>query len=249
MTTLGPETIFHIGSIGITNTLLTTALLDVALVGGVYFVSKNVSLVPHSKAIVAVEALLDYFHSLTEQISGKYVKQIFPWFASFFLFIAAANLMGLLPGFGSVGFFHETEHGKELIPILRGVTSDFNATLALATISLVATHFLAIKYNGLKDYILKFVSLNPVLLFVGALELISEGTKLLSFSFRLFGNIYAGEVALSTISSLLAFIAPIPFMLLETIVAFVQALVFAMLTMVFMSILIMPHHVEEGGEH
>ena len=91
------------------------------------------------------------------------------------------------------------------------------------------------------------MSFNPILLFVGILELVSEFTKLISLSFRLFGNIYAGEVVLVTISSLAAFIAPIPFLLLESIVALVQALVFAMLTMVFMSILIKPHHAE-GGE-
>ena len=80
-----------------------------------------------------------------------------------------------------------------------------------------------------------------MLLFVGILELVSEVTKLFSLSFRLFGNIFAGEVVLHTISSLFAFVAPIPFLLLEGIVAFVQALVFAMLTMVFMSILTTPH--------
>ena len=89
--------------------------------------------------------------------------------------------------------------------------------------------------------------MNPIFLFVGILELVSEVTKVISLSFRLFGNIYAGEVVLHTISSLFAFVAPIPFLLLESIVALVQALVFSMLTMVFMTILITPH--SEGGEH
>src|SRR3990167_2422887 len=152
-----------------------------------------------------------------------------------------------VPGFGTIGFFQE-EHGKEVfIPILRAVTSDFNATFALAIISLVATHILSIKYNGIFSYLKRFFSLNPIFLFVGILELVSEVTKVISLSFRLFGNIYAGEVVLHTISSLFAFVAPIPFLLLESIVALVQALVFSMLTMVFMTILITPH--SEGGEH
>ena len=101
-----------------------------------------------------------------------------------------------------------------------------------------------IKYVGIKDYLKRFFSFNPVFLFVGILELVGEFTKLFSLSFRLFGNIFAGEVVLSTISSLFAFIVPIPFLLLETIVALVQALVFAMLTMAFMSILTTPHSEE-----
>lgn len=138
--------------------------------------------------------------------------------------------------------------GKEehhLVSLNRNLTSDINATLALAIISLVATHMLSIKALGIKEYLGRFFSLNPILLFVGILELVSEFTKMISLSFRLFGNIYAGEVVLATISSLLAFVAPIPFMLLEILVGLVQALVFAMLTMVFMSVMMTSHHEEK----
>lgn len=142
----------------------------------------------------------------------------------------------------------ETENGgHHLVTLLRPATSDFNATLALATISLFATHALGIRYTGLKDYLKRFFSLNPILLFVGMLELVSEFIKIFSLSFRLFGNIYAGEVVLATISGLFAFLAPLPFLLLESIVAVVQALVFAILTMVFMTMLTEKH--SEGGDH
>jgi len=136
---------------------------------------------------------------------------------------------------------HEKEE-KHLISLNRNLTSDINATLALAIISLVATHMLSIKALGIKEYLGKFFSLNPILLFVGILELVSEFTKMISLSFRLFGNIYAGEVVIATISSLFAFLAPIPFMSLEILVGLVQALVFAMLTMVFMSVMMTSHH-------
>jgi len=106
---------------------------------------------------------------------------------------------------------------------------------------LVATHLMSIKALGIKEYISHFISLSPILLFVGILEIISEITKLVSLSFRLFGNIYAGEVVLETISHIFAFIFPLPFLMLEAIVGFVQALIFAMLTMVFMVILTTPH--------
>jgi F-type H+-transporting ATPase subunit a len=191
--------------------------------------------------------VINTFYDLTEQIAGeKNAVKIFPWFATFFLFILVANWSGLFPGNGSIGI-KETIEGKErLIPILRNATSEINVTLGLALISLVATHVLAIRATGFKDYISRFISFNPILLFVGVLELVSEFTKIVSLSFRLFGNIFAGEVVMTTISSLLAFIAPIPFIMLEIIVGLVQALVFSMLTMVFMSVLMTPHHVEDA---
>lgn len=143
----------------------------------------------------------------------------------------------------------ETNEEEHLIPIMRNATSELNVTLALAIISLAVTHILSIRTVGFGDYISRFISLNPILLFVGILELVSEFTKIVSLSFRLFGNIFAGEVVLHTISSLFAFGFPVPFMLLEVIVGLVQALVFAMLTMVFMSVLMTPHHAEEEGKH
>lgn len=242
--TLAPEIITHIGSFNITNSILATILVDVILVFLVFLIRKNLKPVPGKLQTIA-EAAVSYFYTTTEQIAGKFTESVYPWFGSFFIFIFVSNIIALLPGFGTIGFFRE-EHGLNVfIPLLRAGTSDFNLTFALAVISLVATHVLAIRYNGIFEYLKKFFSLNPIYLFVGILELVSEFTKIISLSFRLFGNIYAGEVVLGTISSLAAFIAPIPFLLLESIVALVQALVFSMLTMVFMTILITPHTSEE----
>jgi F-type H+-transporting ATPase subunit a len=135
-----------------------------------------------------------------------------------------------------------------LIPLFRGATSDINVTLSLALISVFATHMLSIQLTGFKDYLGRYFSANPVNLYVGLLELVAEITKVISLSFRLFGNIYAGEVALHTISNLIAFIAPLPFLLLESIVSVVQALVFSVLTLVFMAVLTTPHHHEAHEE-
>jgi len=275
---IAPE-IVHIFGIPIYNTLFTTFVTDAVLLLMVFAVYKNLKPVP-GKLQSIFEQLVSYFYNLTEQISGKRADVIFPWVASFFLFILVSNLLGLLPGFGTIGEVQHTSavhastdstehtstdthtqqatttsddthkdeeeaHGTRIIPLLRPATSDFNTTLALSVISLVATHTIAIRSTGLKDYLSRFFALNPIYLFVGILELVSEVTKLFSLSFRLFGNIFAGEVVLHTIAELSAFLAPIPFLLLESIVALVQALVFAMLTMVFMSILSTPHHGEE----
>lgn len=243
---LAPEAIASIGNFKITNTIAATLLVDTVLVFLVFLIRTNLKLIPGKLQTIA-EGAVSYFYDTTLQIAGKYTESIFPWFASFFLFIFFTNILGLLPGFGSIGFF-TLEHGERVfIPLLRAGTSDFNLTFALAVISLVATHVLAIKYNGIWEYLKRFFSLNPIFLFVGILELVSEFTKIISLSFRLFGNIYAGEVVIHTINSLFAFVAPIPFLLLESIVALVQALVFSMLTMVFMTILITPHTSEENG--
>lgn len=242
---LAPEIIATIGGFRISNTMVATLAVDATLVSLVFIIKSRLSKVPGKLQLIA-ESLVGSFYSMTRDIAGKYTDKIFPWFASFFIFIFFTNIMGLLPGFGSIGFFRE-EHGHEVfVPLLRAGTSDFNTTLALAVVSLGATHFLAIRENGPKEYLKKFFSINPILLFVGMLELVSEVTKVVSLSFRLFGNIYAGEVVIHTITNLAAYVAPLPFLLLESIVAIVQALVFAMLTMVFMTILIKPHHEEEG---
>lgn len=241
-----PEIITSFLGVSLSNTILATVLTDAVILLIVYLVHKNLSSIPGFLQNI-LELIIDYLYTLTEQIAGKFTNSIFPWFASFFLFIFFANALALLPGFGAFGFFHIKGDEKEFIPLFRAATSDFNTTLGLATVSVVATHVLSVKYNGIVGYLKRYISFNPIYLFVGVLELVSEATKLFSLSFRLFGNIYAGEVVLATISSLFAYLAPIPFLLLESIVAFVQALVFSMLTMVFMSILIAPH--SEGGEH
>ena len=235
------ETIFNIGNLPVTNTLLDTLIVDALIIAGI-FALRNLKKVPNFFQN-SVEFVIDGFYSLTFGISPKQASKIFPYFMSFFIFIIVANLTGLLPGFGTIGFFK----GKELIPLLRASTSDINTTLGLALVSAVATHILAIRSTGVREYLSRYFSLNPIYLFVGFLELIGEFTKIISLSFRLFGNIFAGEVVISTISNIFAFLAPLPFLGLEVIVGIVQALVFAMLTMVFMAILTTSH--SEGGEH
>ena len=182
--------------------------------------------------------MIETLQDLVASIAPDKTKVFLPIIASFFFFILFGNYFGLLPGVGSVGFF-ETDHGREaFVPYFRSINSDLNTTVALAIVSAIATHYLAIKYLGLWHYLQKFISANPIFLFVGILELIGEATKILSLSFRLFGNIFAGEVLLTTTSTkLFAFIVPLPFYFLEILVGFVQALIFAMLTLVFMTIL------------
>ncbi|MFH1368900.1 MAG: F0F1 ATP synthase subunit A [Elusimicrobiota bacterium] len=245
MISLNPELVFSLKNFHVTNTMTATLLTDAVVLFFVFYLYKKISVRP-GKLQNVVEIIFDYFYTITKDVTkdvaGNRGLNIFTWFMSFFIFILISNFLGLLPGYSTFGMF---EHGK-LAPFLRAPTSDLNMTLGLAIVSLIATHALSIKYIGIKEYLKRFFSFSPLLLFVGLLELVSEFTKLISFSFRLFGNIFAGEIVLSKVSSFLPFVAPLPFLMLEMIVAVVQALVFAMLTMVFMSILSTPHS-EQGG--
>lgn len=134
-----------------------------------------------------------------------------------------------------------TSH-EVFVPLFRGPTADLNVTLALALISVFMIQFYGIKSLGLK-YFKKFFNFrNPMNGFIGILELVSEFSRLVSFAFRLFGNIFAGEVLLTVIAYLIPFIAPLPFIGLELFVGFIQALVFTMLSLVFMSMATVSEH-------
>jgi F-type H+-transporting ATPase subunit a len=163
---------------------------------------------------------------------------------TFFLYILTANLLALLPGVSTIGINAVSEGQQKFIPIVRSINSDLNMTLSLALISVIVTHFFSLKFIGIRDYLKRWFSLKMfgVFLFVGFLEIVSEFTKIISLSFRLFGNILAGKVLLKTAWSVSAFIVPIPFYFLELIVAIVQASVFMILTLVFMVMLSEKHH-------
>ena len=153
------------------------------------------------------------------------------------------NWFGLLPGVGSFLIKVVEEHGEVFIPLLRGNNADLNTTLALAIISVVSIQFFSIKYLGIKKYLHKFFNFSdPISFFVGILDILSEFSKVLSFAFRLFGNIFAGEVLLTIVAFLVPVLASFPFIGLEIFVGFVQALVFSMLTAVFISGAIVEHH-------
>jgi F-type H+-transporting ATPase subunit a len=135
----------------------------------------------------------------------------------------------------------DAHHGPTAVPIFRPGTADINTTLAFAIISLVLTQIFGVKYLKL-GYFKKFINFSsPIMFFVGILELISEFAKIVSFAFRLFGNIFAGEVLLVVMAFLFPLILPMPFYGLEIFVGFIQALVFSMLTLVFFNMATVSH--------
>jgi len=242
MTSLGAETIFTFAGFRAPNTLLATLLVDAVMLLLVLVVRRRIALVP-GRFLQVVESVVGYLRTTVDQVAGARSAMIFPWVGVFFIYIVINNLMGLFPGFGSVGFYRPGEDGAvHLVPILRAATSDLNTTLALAIVSVFATHVLAIRSTGVGDYLKRFFALNPIFLFVGLLEIVQELTKFISFSFRLFGNVSGGEIVLSTVARMFAFILPVPFLALEILVGVVQAAVFALLTMAFMAILTEKSH-------
>lgn len=225
------EPIGKIFGLTITNSILTTWVVMLLLIILGTLISKSFKTIPgnfQSIGEIVIEGLHNLFKSI---ISEDKINKFFPLLATFFLFIIAANWIGLLPGVGTIGI---KEEGK-LVPLFRGPTADLNTTLALALIAVFIVQFYGIKAVGSKIYLSKFINFsNPINFYVGILELISEFSRILSFAFRLFGNIFAGEVLLAVIAFLIPIIVPLPFLGLEIFVGFIQALVFAMLTAVFL---------------
>lgn len=234
---LKPEVIGQIGILPITNTLLVSWIVIVILTVVSILTTWRLKAIP-SGLQNFMEMIIEGGYGLVEDLAHSRAKVFFPFVMTFFLFIIIANWVGLLPGMSTI-----TYKGQ---PLLRSMSSDLNMTLALALVSAVATHIFAIRYLGILSYLKRWISLEmfPVFLFVGLLEIVAEFTKIVSLSFRLFGNIFAGEVVLSTIAGIFAFVLPLPFYGLEIVVGFVQAAVFMMLTLVFMVLL-----TEKNVEH
>jgi F-type H+-transporting ATPase subunit a len=208
-----------------------------------------------------MEMVVEMFYNFVESIAGDRARQLFPIAATLFFFIMVSNWMGLLPGYGSIWI--EGEHHGEMahLPILRSAATDLNTTLALALVSVTYTQIFGFQVRGL-GFLNRYIPVrgirkamrergNPLDLITailglipGMLEAFSELIKLVSFSFRLFGNIFAGEVLLIVMAFIMPYVISLPFMGLELFVGFIQAFIFAILTLSF-SMAAIAHH----GDH
>ena len=229
-----PEYILKIGLFSVSNTLFCSWLTTIILVGSALLVKRKIKKIPEPESLQNFfEALIEYFLKFIDNItrSRKLTKKLFPLITTFFLFIGTANFLGLIPGFLGA-FTVNTEKGN--IPLLRTPNSDLNSTLALAFISVVSIQYFGIRMMGIKKYLKRFFNFaNPIKLIIGIFELISDFTKILSLSLRLFGNVLAGEVLLMVIAFLIPYFIPLPFMILELFVGVIQAFIFATLSLVF----------------
>ncbi|MDD5467415.1 MAG: F0F1 ATP synthase subunit A [Anaerolineales bacterium] len=283
-----------IGEFRLTNTLLATFLVDILLIAlayGVYRSTRDVNRLPGGISGLVI-TIIEALYGLVESTAGKWARRVFPYMATIFLLVLAANLMELIPGVDSIGWLHHVEpgahgypvryvgsvgllekaaeeghaeEGYSLIPFIRVASTDLNFTIALALIAVVMTQVMGVRAIGV-SYFGKFIAFGNFLkmwvrerlgpfdvifpfidIFVGILEMVAEFAKILSFSFRLLGNIFAGSVLLFVMGTLVPMIQS-GFLFLELFVGLIQALVFGMLTMVFMT-MAMQSHGNHEGEH
>ena len=265
MIPVSAEILTTIGPFPITNAYVNSTIMTALFVIFAFVLNRRLSPRP-GKLQVAFESLLGVLFGYFDQVTGdrEKSKKFLPLVGTMFLFILCCNWFGLLPGTGTVGI----QRGAEFIPFLRSANSDLNLTLAMALISVIGSNLLGMFTLGFFVHWNKFIqlgslwravkTLDPMKVFVGLIEfavgiieLISEFAKIISLSLRLFGNVFAGEVLMSVIASLVSFAVPLPFMFLELIVGVIQATVFAMLTLVYLTVMsAKPHgatHEDEYG--
>lgn len=265
---LPSEGIFHTPILTITNTLIASWLTIIVLIGLVYACTRKMKLIPgrlQSLAEVIVEALLNFVKSVAGE---KNSRTLFPVVATIFLYVLTNAYLALLPFFGTIGI---TEHDGTFIPLLRAANTDINLPLSIAIVSFICVESWGLRSLGFFHYINSFFNfgqlrdgfislfkgkIRPAIsgimfgfinLFIGMLEILSHFIRIISFTFRLFGNMTAGEILLLVVTFLVPLVASIPFYGLELLVGVLQALIFAGLTLVFGVIAMAPH--AEEPEH
>jgi F-type H+-transporting ATPase subunit a len=292
---IAAETLFHVGPIPVTNSMLTMFIVMGLLLFAGWMIARNAKEIPsHSQSIF--EMIAEFILGLVEASAGKRLgRQIFPLVGGIFIFIIFANYSGLLPGVGTVGFYKEepatsgettTESSHEegaqirvfdiaatgsavntasasaaedtsgehkvLVPFLRAPNADLNMTLAMALVTFTAVQILGIRAHGVRGRIKHLA--DPPFLF--PIELISELSRIISLSARLFGNVFAGEVLLGVMYAIAAavkvaivpFLFPVIFLFLELLFGAVQALVFALLTLIYIALAAEGGH-DEHADH
>lgn len=266
---LGP-----LGDVYLTNTMIALAIIFVIVLLLTFFINRSLKsggLEPKGVSGV-MEMLYDFIYNSTESAAGKWTGVILPWFLSIFVLVLIANLMELIPGVDTIGLIHHAEGtGNAIAPIggnwykllpdtgefvltpfVRTLSTDLNFTLALALISVIMTQVVGVRAQGI-GYFSKFLNFTTMFkkpffgfmdFLVGLLELISELSKIISFTFRLFGVMFSGFVLLSLVISMVPIFVPSLIFFFELFMGVIQAFVFGMLTMVFMAMATKGH----GGE-
>lgn len=254
--TLFAEPVFHIGGFPVTNSLINSWVVVLIIVLFAFAVKKQIKRIPTGLQN-AFEIIVNGALNLADSVTGDRKKslKVFPIVFAIFVFVLLNNWLGLVPGIGSIGFIEEGHGQSVFVPFFRGGTADLNTTMALALFAVIGSNIFGVLVVGGWKYMNKFINIkaladiprkftkdpaiafvNPIKAFVGIVEIVGEVAKVASLSFRLFGNIFAGEVLLSSIAVIFAFVLPIPFMFLEVIVGIIQAVIFSMLTLVYFTI-------------
>lgn len=231
------EPIFHLYDFPVTNSLLLSSIVFVLFIALSLYYSSQVKQQEKGRLFYLLNFGLRFIYDLFKSVFGDKIGYFFPLLGTFFFFILLQNWSGLIPGVGTV-LIKTVENGHEIsVPLLRGGTADLNTTVALALITVVFSQYIGIKTIGFFAYFSRFINFKgPMAFFTGIIETISEFSKIVSFSFRLFGNIFAGEVVIAIMAFLIPVFVSFPFLLFEIFIGFIQAIVFAMLSAVFYSL-------------
>jgi F-type H+-transporting ATPase subunit a len=262
---LPAEVIFRLGWFKITNSIIASWISIAVLVALFYAASRRAKLIP-SRLQNMMEMVLEWLVNFCKEVAGEQNgRRFFPVVATIFLFVITNAWIGLLPGFGTITV---TGADGEHVELLRAANTDINLPLALALASFILVGYFGAKLTGpgrfLKQYFnfggffrglgqlfrgkpragMSMVFTGIIDIFVGMLELLSVLIRIVSFTFRLFGNMTAGEILIFMVIFLAAWVAPIPFYGLELLVGFIQALIFAGLTLVFLTVATATHESE-----
>jgi len=234
---LAAEKLFSLFGFPVTNAILLSfvSLLVLAILGLV--IKFKLKPIP-GKLQSVFELLMEQILKLMDTVLGNrhLSEKYLPLVATIFLFIVTSNWLGLFPGVGPLGLEIESQGHHVFTPLFRAPAADLNFTIALAIIAVFGVNLFGFLALGFKRHAGKFFNFkNPIFSFAGILEFISEFVKIISFSFRLFGNVFAGEVLLIIVGFLVPYAVPLPFLFLEVFVGFIQAFIFAMLTLVFIA--------------
>lgn len=228
----------------VTNSLLMTWLVMLVLIGFTFVLRKKLALIP-GKLQTGVELLfsgvLGYMEETLE--NPTLARRFFPLVMTIFLLVLVGNELAFVPGVGSVVY----QSAEGVVPFLRAPAADLNFTLALAFIAFFTIEITGLAILGARSYVSKYLSFSsPVNFIVGLIEFLSNLGRIISFSFRLFGNIFAGEVMIAVAGFFLAYFLPVPLIAFEVFVGFIQAVVFAMLTLFFIKLAVMAPHGAES---
>ena len=268
--TLYAEPLTQVHGFSVTNSLLTSWVVVFIIVLISIALRKNLKKVP-GRFQNLFEIVIDGALGIADQVTGdrKVTEKVFPLAICVFFFVLINNWLGILP-LGAFGILaHAADGSTAFVPFLRSGPADINTTLALALIAVIGSNIFGIMAIGVWKIFNKYVNLKalgsipgkirrdptillvaPITFFVGILELIGEFAKIASLSFRLFGNVFAGEVLLLSMGAILAYGLPVPFIFLEVFVGVIQALIFSMLVLVYFTIAAQDHDAhDENHEH
>ncbi len=241
---LAAERLGDFWGIPITNTLVMSWIVMALLVAVAFFAARQPRLVP-SRLQLFLEEIITGAHTFVRDTleNDSAARKYLPLLLTLFLFIATANLIEFTPGIGSLTFWN----GHESVPFLRSMNTDLNVTLSLAIIVVIVIEIAGVAALGFWRYTGKFINFSsPVNFVVGLIELVSEVVRLITFSFRLFGNIFAGEVLIAVVAFFVPYVLPSGLMAFELFVGIVQAAVFALLTLFFIKLAMMDPHGNEA---